>query len=68
MEKIIRANNIALPKLPAYQEYGYDVPSHSLMIMEYPDRKTGDELPQVTGTGDQRTRLADHRSRRSWAG
>lgn len=46
MEKIIRANNIALPKLPFYQEYGYDAPSHSLVILEYPDRKTQANYPQ----------------------
>ena len=39
MEQIIKANNIALPTLPFYQEYHYDVPTHSLMIYEYPDRK-----------------------------
>lgn len=46
MEKIIRANNINLPKLPAYQEYGYDVPSHSLKIMEYEDRKKAMNYPK----------------------
>ena len=39
MDQIIKANNIALPKLPFYQEYHYDVPTHSLVIYEYPDRK-----------------------------
>ena len=39
MTNVIKANNIALPTLPFYQEYHYDVPSHSLMIYEYPDRK-----------------------------
>jgi hypothetical protein len=39
MEKIIKGNNIALPTLPYYQEYSYDVKSHQLMILEYPDRK-----------------------------
>lgn len=39
MEKIIQPNGIRLPSLPYYQEYGYDAPSHSLIILEYPDRK-----------------------------
>jgi len=39
MAEIIRANNIALPKLPHYQEYGYDEQNHKLVILEYPDRK-----------------------------
>ncbi len=39
MEKIIKANNVALPRLPFYQEYGYDAPNHKLVVMEYPDRK-----------------------------
>ncbi len=36
MEQIIKKNNIALPTLPYYQEYGYDTPTHSLIILEYP--------------------------------
>jgi hypothetical protein len=39
MDVIIKANNIALPTLPHYQEYGYDAPNHRLIILEYPDRK-----------------------------
>jgi hypothetical protein len=39
MEVIIKANNIALPRLPYYQEYGYDEKEHKLIILEYPDRK-----------------------------
>jgi hypothetical protein len=39
MEVIIKANNIALPKLPDYQEYAYDEQAHKLIIIEYPDRK-----------------------------
>ena len=39
MDEIIKANNIALPKLPHYQEYGYDETEHKLVILEYPDRK-----------------------------
>ncbi len=39
MEVIIKANNIALPKLPYYQEYAYDEQAHKLIIIEYPDRK-----------------------------
>ncbi len=38
-EKIITENNIALPMLPFYQEYGYDAPTHRLVVLEYPDRK-----------------------------
>jgi hypothetical protein len=37
--EIIKANNIALPVLPHYQEYGYDEKEHKLVILEYPDRK-----------------------------
>ncbi len=39
MNEIIKPNNIALPKLPDYQEYGYDAKEHKLIILEYPDRK-----------------------------
>ncbi len=39
MEEIIKKNNIALPQLPYYQEYGYDENQHKLIILEYPDRK-----------------------------
>jgi hypothetical protein len=39
MNEIIKPNNIALPKLPPYQEYGYDANEHKLIILEYPDRK-----------------------------
>ncbi len=39
MEKIIKANNIALPKLPPYQEYVYDAPTHQLLVREFPDRR-----------------------------
>jgi hypothetical protein len=39
MEEIIKKNNIALPLLPHYQEYGYDANRHALIILEYPDRK-----------------------------
>jgi|GEM_PF-920042 len=37
--EIIQANNIALPTLPYYQEYGYDEKEHKLVVLEYPDRK-----------------------------
>lgn len=46
MEKIIKANNVALPKLPFYQEYGYDAANHKLVIMEYPDRKKAAGYPE----------------------
>ncbi len=39
MTEIIQANNIRLPQLPHYQEYGYDEKQHKLIIIEYPDRK-----------------------------
>lgn len=39
LAEIIRANNIALPKLPYYQAYGYDEKEHRLVILEYPDKK-----------------------------
>ena len=46
MDEIIKKNNIALPKLPFYQEYGYDAPSHKLVIIEYPDRKKAAGYPE----------------------
>lgn len=39
MAGIITPNNIALPKLPHYQKYGYDEQNHKLVILEYPDLK-----------------------------
>lgn len=39
MDEIIKANNIALPTLPYYQEYSYDAAKHQLIILEYPDKK-----------------------------
>jgi hypothetical protein len=39
MEGVIKANNIALPTLPYNREYSYDVATHQLNIIEYPDRK-----------------------------
>ncbi len=39
MAEIIRANNIALPQLPAYQDYAYDEKEHRLVVVEYPARK-----------------------------
>ena len=39
MTAIIKPNNIALPKLPVYQEYAYDEKEHKLIILEYADRK-----------------------------
>ena len=39
MTEIIKANNIALPRLPPYQEYGYDEKEHKLILLEYEDRK-----------------------------
>jgi hypothetical protein len=36
MSEIIKPNGISLPTLPYYQEYGYDAPTHSLIILEYP--------------------------------
>src|SRR4051794_12562062 len=39
MDEIIIKNNIALPKLPYYQKYGYDEKEHKLIILEYPELK-----------------------------
>ena len=39
MDRIIKENNIALPKLPFYQEYQYDEANHKLVVIEYPDKK-----------------------------
>jgi hypothetical protein len=39
MNEIIKANNIALPVLPPYQNYGYDEKEHKLIIIEYPALK-----------------------------
>jgi hypothetical protein len=44
MNEIIKANYIALPKLPYYQQYGYDEKEHKLVILEYPELKN--EPPQ----------------------
>ena len=44
MEEIIKKNNIALPQLPYYLEYGYDEKEHKLISLEYPDRMK--EVPQ----------------------
>jgi hypothetical protein len=41
MNEVIKANGIALPALPFYQEYFYDPNEHKLMVREYPDRKAG---------------------------
>jgi hypothetical protein len=46
MAEIIKANNIALPTLPYYQEYGYDEKEHKLIILEYPDRKAAAQAPR----------------------
>jgi hypothetical protein len=45
MNEIIKANNIALPKLPYYQKYGYDEKEHKLVVLEYPELKD-QPLPQ----------------------
>jgi hypothetical protein len=39
MNEIIKANNIALPKLPLYQKYAYDEKEHKLIILEYEELK-----------------------------
>ncbi len=39
VSEILKPNNIALPRLPVYQEYGYDAEEHKLIILEYPDRR-----------------------------
>ena len=39
MGEIVKANDIRLPVLPHYQEYGYDEEEHKLVILEDPDRK-----------------------------
>ena len=39
MDKIIKENNIALPKPPFYQDYKYDEVNHKLVVVEYPDKK-----------------------------
>lgn len=41
MKEIIQANNIALPKLPFYQEYVYNEKDHQLLVYEYPEKKAG---------------------------
>ena len=45
MDEVIKKNNIALPKLPFYQEYKYDEANHKLVVIEYPDKKAAG-LPQ----------------------
>ena len=39
MSEVIKANNIALPRLPHYQKYAYDENEHKLVVMEYPELK-----------------------------
>lgn len=39
MTDIVKANNIALPKLPEYQKYAYDENEHKLVVIEYPELK-----------------------------
>ena len=39
MTEIIKANNIALPRLPPYQAYGYDEKEHKLILLEFQDKK-----------------------------
>ncbi|MDR3635889.1 MAG: hypothetical protein P4L84_18950 [Isosphaeraceae bacterium] len=39
--QIIDANNIALPKLPFYQEYRYNESTHALEVWEDPVKKAG---------------------------
>ena len=51
MNEIIKANNIALPKLPPYQEYAYDEKGHKLVVWEYPDRKQNLAPGQVAPPG-----------------
>jgi hypothetical protein len=34
--EILVPNGVRLPTLPYYQEYGYDAPTHQLIILEYP--------------------------------
>ena len=34
--EILVPGGIKLPTLPYYQEYGYDAPTHQLIILEYP--------------------------------
>src|SRR6478609_9425770 len=41
MREVIQANNIALPQLPRYQKYVYDVNRHELLVYEYPELKAG---------------------------
>jgi hypothetical protein len=37
MEKIIKANNIALPVLPGGKKYQYDVAEHKLVVIDSPE-------------------------------
>ena len=37
MEKIIKGNNVKLPKLPYHSEYQYDVENHKLVVVKKPD-------------------------------
>ena len=39
VHQILKADNVALDKLPYYLEYGYDANEHKLIILEYPERK-----------------------------
>src|SRR5262249_58327763 len=42
MDEIIKPgkpDGLQLPRLPYYQDYGYDEKEHKLIVLEYPDRK-----------------------------
>jgi hypothetical protein len=43
MEKIIKANQIKLPKLPGEWRYAYDVPNHKLEVVRAKPAEGGDE-------------------------
>lgn len=46
MTRIIKANNIQLPVLPAQAEYQYDEKNHKLVVVKAPDR---DAAPKADG-------------------
>ena len=54
MDEIIKpgkGDGIALPRLPYYQEYGYDEKQHKLIVLEYPAKKAAYQEQQDKALG-----------------
>lgn len=49
VDQILKADNVALDRLPDGLAYGYDAENHTLVVLEYPERKARRE---ARGRGD----------------